>query len=96
MTGVSGSGKSTLVDDTLRRALMRKFYGSKERPGAHKEIKNYEGPEKIVVIDQTAIGAHRARTRRHIRGCSTRSAIYLPSSRRRRSAVTSRGGLVST
>ena len=33
VTGVSGSGKSTLVDDILRRALMRKFYGSKEQPG---------------------------------------------------------------
>ena len=34
--GVSGSGKSTLVDDILRRALFRKFHGSKERPGAHR------------------------------------------------------------
>ena len=32
VTGVSGSGKSTLVDDILRRALFRKFFGSKERP----------------------------------------------------------------
>jgi len=33
VTGVSGSGKSTLVDDILRRALFRMFYGSKEQPG---------------------------------------------------------------
>jgi len=40
----------------LRRALMRKFYGSKDKPGAHREIRNYEGLEKVVVIDQTPIG----------------------------------------
>ncbi len=56
VTGVSGSGKSTLVDDTLRRALFRHFYNSKDRPGAHAGLHGLDQLDKAIVIDQTAIG----------------------------------------
>jgi excinuclease ABC subunit A len=56
VTGVSGSGKSTLVDDILRRALFRHFYNSKDKPGAHENIRGLEHVDKAVVIDQTPIG----------------------------------------
>jgi len=56
VTGVSGSGKSTLVDDILRRALFRHFYGSKERPGLHRGLTGLNQLDKVVVIDQTPIG----------------------------------------
>lgn len=56
VTGVSGSGKSTLVDDTLRRALMRIWHGSKERPGTYRELLGIEHFDKAIVVDQSPIG----------------------------------------
>ena len=56
VTGVSGSGKSTLVDDILRRALFRHWFGSKEQPGKHREVRGKDSLDKVIVIDQTPIG----------------------------------------
>jgi excinuclease ABC subunit A len=56
VTGVSGSGKSTLVDDILRRALFRRFYNSKDKPGAYRALRGVEQIDKAIVIDQSAIG----------------------------------------
>ena len=56
VTGVSGSGKSTLVDETLKRALMRHFHGSKETPGRYRRITGLEHFDKVIEIDQSPIG----------------------------------------
>ncbi|HVO25395.1 MAG TPA: excinuclease ABC subunit UvrA [Candidatus Margulisiibacteriota bacterium] len=56
VTGVSGSGKSSLVIDTLYRALAHRFYGAKEKPGAHDEIKGWQLLDKVIDIDQAPIG----------------------------------------
>ncbi|MFH1394817.1 MAG: excinuclease ABC subunit UvrA [Candidatus Omnitrophota bacterium] len=56
VTGVSGSGKSTLVDEILYRALARKLYRSKLKPGKHKTIKGIANIDKVIVIDQSPIG----------------------------------------
>lgn len=56
VTGVSGSGKSTLVDATLRRAIFRKFYQSKDEPAVHAGISGLDALDKAIVIDQSPIG----------------------------------------
>jgi excinuclease ABC subunit A len=56
ISGVSGSGKSTLIYEILYRALMRKFYDSKEPVGAHKSIDFGVEIDKVIVIDQSPIG----------------------------------------
>jgi len=56
VTGVSGSGKSTLVEDILHRTLARQFYRARVLPGRHTRITGIEHLDKVIDIDQSAIG----------------------------------------
>ena len=56
VTGVSGSGKSTLVYDILFKRLLNIFYKAKQRPGKHKAISGIDHINKVVSVDQKAIG----------------------------------------
>jgi excinuclease ABC subunit A len=56
VSGVSGSGKSTLVNDILAKELSARLHRSHEIPGAHENIEGINLLDKVIVIDQSAIG----------------------------------------
>jgi len=57
VTGVSGSGKSSLVNDIIREVLARELNGAtKVHPGRHDRIDGIEHLDKVIDIDQSAIG----------------------------------------
>lgn len=56
VTGPSGSGKSSLLFDILDRAARQRFNGASDEPGEHDGIVGWEHIDRIVTIDQSAIG----------------------------------------
>jgi excinuclease ABC subunit A len=56
VTGVSGSGKSTLITETLYPALRQLYYNSIKRPLAYDTMVGADLLDKVIEIDQAAIG----------------------------------------
>jgi len=56
VTGVSGSGKSSLINQTLYPILRQHFYKSVRKPLPYKSIKGLDHIDKVIEIDQSAIG----------------------------------------
>lgn len=56
ITGVSGSGKSSLINGVLLKRLARDLQRAKVKPGEHEDITGIEHLDKVINIDQSAIG----------------------------------------
>jgi excinuclease ABC subunit A len=56
ITGVSGSGKSSLITETLYPILNHHFFRAKKHPLPYDKIEGLEHIDKVIEIDQTAIG----------------------------------------
>jgi len=56
VTGVSGSGKSTLINNTLYPAMAGHLHSSRQQPAPHDGIEGLEQFDKVIDIDQSAIG----------------------------------------
>lgn len=56
VSGVSGSGKSTLINDILAKELAAQLNRAQEVAGKHEAIEGVKQLDKVIVIDQSAIG----------------------------------------
>ena len=56
VTGVSGGGKSTLTIETLYKTAATRLNGARETPAPCETIKGFEHLDKVIDIDQRAIG----------------------------------------
>ncbi len=56
VSGVSGSGKSTLVNEIISKSVMKYLGRTRIKVGQVKSVKGMENIDKIIVIDQNAIG----------------------------------------
>ena len=56
VTGVSGSGKSTLINDTLAIVVSRALHHAQAEPAPYEAIVGLEHFDKIISVDQSAIG----------------------------------------
>jgi excinuclease ABC subunit A len=56
VTGVSGSGKSSLINDIVVPVLRRQLHAAEDVPGEHKSVDGIEHLDKVIAIDQSAIG----------------------------------------
>ena len=56
VTGVSGGGKSTLTIETLFKTAAGKLNGARETPAPCETITGFEHLDKVIDIDQRAIG----------------------------------------
>jgi excinuclease ABC subunit A len=56
VTGVSGSGKSTLVNDIVFKALANRLNRTRTKPGTHRSVEGIDVFDKVIDIDQRAIG----------------------------------------
>ncbi|HCR55810.1 TPA: excinuclease ABC subunit UvrA [Candidatus Saccharibacteria bacterium] len=56
VSGVSGSGKSTLVNDILAKELSARLHRAQTVPGKHENVEGINHLDKVIVIDQSAIG----------------------------------------